>query len=99
MELNCENLFDSSHDEGKRDTEFLPEGARRWTSQRYHHKLRQIARTILSASEPPAIVALCEVENDSVMHHLTRRGMLRPLNYEYFITSSADEREIGRAHV
>lgn len=97
MELNCENLFDSSHDEGKHDTEFLPEGARRWTSQRYHHKLRQIARTILSVAEPPALVALCEVENDSVMHHLTHHGMLRNLDYGYFITSSADVRGIDVA--
>ena len=97
MELNCENLFDCLHDEGKNDTEFLPQGSRRWTPTRYRHKRDQIARAILSASEPPAIVALCEVENDSVMHHLIRRGMLRPLNYEYFITSSADERGIDVA--
>ena len=25
VELNCENLFDTQHDEGKEDTEFLPE--------------------------------------------------------------------------
>ena len=35
MELNCENLFDCLHDEGKNDTEFLPQGSRRWTPTRY----------------------------------------------------------------
>ncbi|MGN0221169.1 MAG: endonuclease/exonuclease/phosphatase family protein [Prevotella sp.] len=97
MELNCENLFDCRHDEGKNDTEFLPEGARKWTPARYWHKQNQIARAILAAPEPPALVALCEVENDSVMYDLTRRSMLRNLNYGYFITSSADERGIDVA--
>ena len=35
VELNCENLFDYHHDEGKDDTEYLPEATRHWTKQRY----------------------------------------------------------------
>ncbi len=97
MELNCENLFDCRHDEGKNDTEFLPEGSHKWTPARYWHKQNQIARAILAAPELPALVALCEVENDSVMYDLTRRSMLRNLDYRFFITSSADERGIDVA--
>ena len=40
---NVENLFDTYHDEGKNDYEYLPDGANRWTDARYNRKLRNIA--------------------------------------------------------
>lgn len=45
----------------------------------------------------PDMVALCEVENDSVMRDLTRRSLLRGARYEYVMTSSPDERGIDVA--
>ena len=39
VELNCENLFDYRHDEGKQDEEYLPESTRHWTRKRYWRKL------------------------------------------------------------
>ncbi|WP_285822013.1 endonuclease/exonuclease/phosphatase family protein [Xylanibacter muris] len=45
----------------------------------------------------PDIVALCEVENDSVMNDLTKRSLLRNCNYDYVMTSSEDERGIDVA--
>lgn len=45
----------------------------------------------------PDFVALCEVENDSVMRDLTRRSLLRTARYEYVMTNSADERGIDVA--
>lgn len=45
----------------------------------------------------PDMVALCEVENDSVMHDLTRRSLLRGARYEYVMTSSPDGRGIDVA--
>ena len=67
VELNCENAFDTRHDEGKEDEEFTPEGTRRWTRTRYWRKLNGLGQTILSCSdELPDLVALVEVENDSV---------------------------------
>ena len=78
VELNCENLFDCRHDSLKQDMEFTPEGGRHWTRTRYWHKLNQVGKEILScADELPALVALCEVENDTVLHDLTRRSLLR----------------------
>lgn len=35
VEYNVENLFDTVHDEGKQDTEFLPSSPRHWTPRRY----------------------------------------------------------------
>lgn len=45
----------------------------------------------------PDLVALCEVENDSVIHDLTKRSLLRNARYEYVMTNSPDERGIDVA--
>jgi len=103
VELNCENLFDYRHDEGKNDYEFLPTSARKWDKGRYWKKINNTARTLLAcggegdAWELPDLLALTEVENDSVMHDLTRRSLLRNAGYEYIVTHSDDERGIDVA--
>lgn len=103
VELNCENLFDCRHDSLKNDTEFLPDGAYHWTRTRYWQKLDRIWQTILSCGvkeqtwQLPDMVALCEVENDSVLHDLTRRSLLRNARYDYVMTNSPDERGIDVA--
>ena len=43
---NQENLFDTCHDEGKNDYEYLPTGANRWGEMKYTHKLRNMARAL-----------------------------------------------------
>ena len=98
VELNCENLFDCRHDSLKQDTEFTPEGGRHWTRTKYWTKLNHIGQEILSCSDVlPDIVALCEVENDTVIHDLTRRSLLRNAGYEYLMTESPDVRGIDVA--
>ena len=99
VELNCENLFDYLHDEGKQDTEYLPDATRHWTRKRYWRKLNNIAQELLSCSDEgiPDLIALCEVENDSVMRDLTKRSLLRNAGYEYLMTSSPDQRGIDVA--
>lgn len=103
VELNCENLFDCRHDSLKNDTEFLPDGAYHWTRTRYWQKLDRIGQAILSCGvkeqtwQLPDMVALCEVENDSVLHDLTRRSLLRNARYGYVMTNSPDERGIDVA--
>ena len=99
VELNCENLFDYRHDDGKDDTEYLPEATRHWTKRRYWQKLGNIAQELLSTCDDgiPDLIALCEVENDSVIHDLTRRSLLRGANYDYLMTASPDRRGIDVA--
>ena len=98
MELNCENLFDTRHDSLKNDLEFLPEGSYKWTPYRYWAKLNHLGQEIVALSNPiPDFVAMCEVENDSVMFDLTRRSLLRNAGYEYVMASSPDERGIDVA--
>ena len=43
---NLENLFDTQHDEGHNDYEYLPDGRNKWTEMKYTHKLRNMARVL-----------------------------------------------------
>ena len=99
VEYNVENIFDTRHDEGKQDEEFLPDATRHWTEKRYWKKLNQIGKSILSTSKEgiPDLVALCEVENDQVLHDLTRRSLLRNAGYKYVMTTSPDARGVDVA--
>lgn len=99
VELNCENLFDTRHDSLKQDQEYLPEAVRRWTGKRYWKKLNNISQELLSTTDDgiPDLIALCEVENDTVLHDLTRRSLLRHAGYEYVMTASPDLRGIDVA--
>ena len=38
---NLENLFDTIHDAGKNDYDFLPDGSYRWTAKKYEAKLHK----------------------------------------------------------
>lgn len=104
VELNCENLFDCQHDSLKQDEAFTPQGMYHWTNARYWKKVNNIGREILACGQQkdgtfslPDVVALCEVENDTVMRDLTQRSILRSAGYEYVITDSPDERGIDVA--
>lgn len=103
VELNCENLFDCQHDSLKADTEFMPTSVRRWTPGRYWRKLDHIGRAIMACStadngyQLPDLVALVEVENDSVVHALAHRSLLRHAGYEYVMTTSPDHRGLDVA--
>ena len=100
MEWNVENLFDCRHDTLKNDYEFLPKGTRYWNYYRYHQKLDKIAKTIVAATgnwNPPVLIGLCEVENDSAMIALTRYSALRECGYRYVMTHSPDTRGIDVA--
>lgn len=96
---NTENLFDTRHDSLKNDYEFLPNAIRHWNYNRYKKKLSDIARVITAIGEwnPPALIGLCEVENDTVLRDLTRRSPLQELDYRYVMTDSPDLRGIDVA--
>lgn len=96
MSYNVENLFDCRHDSLKNDVEFLPQSPRHWTYRKYRQKLDNLAKVILGVGQwnPPALVGLCEIENDSVLHALTRYSLLRHIDYRYLLTHADDERGI-----
>lgn len=99
MAFNCENAFDTIHDEGKNDYEYVAGGSRNWNIGRMYRKLDGIAKVIAAVDsvQPVAIVALCEVENDSVLEYLTKRTPLRHMGYDYIVTKSADLRGVDVA--
>ncbi len=96
---NVENLFDCHDDTLKEDNEFMPESVRQWTWGRYWRKIDDLSRAVMAigGDAPPALVALQEVENDSVLRDLTCRGPLYSLHYEYVMTDGPDVRGINVA--
>lgn len=97
---NVENLFDTLHDEGRNDYEFLPDGSHSWNTYRYWRKLHHIAKVVAAMSEdygPPIFLGLCEVENDSCLRDLTRRSELRQMGYDFLITNGPDTRGVETA--
>lgn len=99
MSYNVENLFDTEDDPLTEDNDFLPSGNRHWTRGRLYHKLQQLAKVITAAGEwsTPALIGLCEVENDSVLTRLLHQTPLRRQQYRYCITHGRDRRGINVA--
>lgn len=99
MFYNVENLFDTKHDSLKNDHDFLQGGFMNWTNWKYWEKQRNIGRVITAVGQmhSPALVGLCEVENDSVIFDLTKRSPIRTQGYEYIITNSPDLRGVDVA--
>lgn len=94
MFYNVENLFDVTDNPKTEDDEFTPEGLRHWHYGRYYHKLRQVAKVITAAGEwdTPALIGLCEIENDSILKHLTRQTPLWKQEYRYLSAQTHDSR-------
>lgn len=96
---NVENLYDTCHDDGFDDYEFLPHAERGWNTTRYWAKLGRICRVLAAAGgdAPADVVGLCEVENDTVVRDLCERTRLCRLGYRYVVTKSADSRGLDVA--
>lgn len=96
---NVENLFDTKDNPNTDDDDWLPDGNQRWSNYRYWQKLKGISATIDSIGNnyPPALIGLCEVENDSVLFDLCKRSPLRKHKYRYVITKSQDARGMNVA--
>ncbi len=99
MFYNVENLFDTADDTTKDDDEFLPEGSRRWTEKRYWQKINALSRVIVAAGEweLPALIGLCEVENEKVVSDLAFRSILSGAGYKVIHRESPDFRGIDLA--
>lgn len=101
---NLENLFDITHDEGKNDYDFLPDGSYHWNHLKYSHKLSNMSRVLadLGTDYTPqgaSIIGLCEVENDHVLDDLLAQEPLRARGYRYIHFEGPDKRGIDCALV
>lgn len=103
---NLENLFDTTHDVGKNDYEFLPTGSYKWTEQKYQAKLHNMAQVIselcteVGSTRCPAgaaVVGLSEVENPHVLHDLLQQPSLVNRGYRPVIVEGPDRRGIDVA--
>ena len=99
MFYNVENLFDVRDDSLTIDEAFLPFGDRHWTYSRFRHKLNCLYKVIAEVGEwqPPAVIALAEVENRYVLEALLQETPLHRYGYEIIHQESPDARGIDVA--
>lgn len=97
ISYNVENLFDARHDTLKNDIEYTADGSRHWSYVRYNNKVEQVSRVICNIGgwDKPALVGLCEVENDSCLLRLCRQMRRYPYRFIHF--ESPDERGVDVA--
>ena len=100
---NVENLFDTTHDEGKNDHDFTPTGSYQWNEMKYSHKLHNMASVLAEMGTDVlpnigcAAIGLAEVENDHVMNDLTSQPELAKRGYKYVHIEGPDHRGIDCA--
>lgn len=96
---NLENLFDTINDPVKNDEEFLPEGERKWTGDKYRDKLEKLSTVIekLGDSDGPEILGVCEIENKNVLSDLILTEKLSSKGYAIAHVESPDMRGVDVA--
>jgi len=99
---NLENLFDTEHDEGHNDYEYLPEGRNKWTEMKYQHKLRNMSRVLaeMGTDKLPygcAAIGVSEVENARCMADLCAQEPLKARNYQFCHVEGPDQRGVDCA--
>ncbi len=98
---NLENLFDTVHDEGKNDYQFLPDGKNNWTEAKYHKKLQNMAKVIRAMKEENhhwhTVLGVSEIENRHVLEDLVSEPDLLPANYQIVHYDGPDRRGVDCA--
>lgn len=99
---NLENLFDTSHDEGKNDYEYLPEGKNKWDDSKYKSKQKNMSEvlSLLATDKLPmgaAIIGVSEVENRRVLEDLIAQPALADRGYEIIHYEGVDVRGVDCA--
>jgi hypothetical protein len=96
---NTENFYDTKNDSLKNDEEFLPEGGKHWTYQRFHRKIVRLYQTFtaIGEGEMPAVIGLCEVENREVLNKLVYETPLEKVGYRIIHRDSPDARGVDVA--
>lgn len=82
---NLENLFDTYHDDGKNDFEYLPDGANEWTDVKYQKKVHNMAKVIKAMKEENsvyhAVLGVSEIENRHVLEDLVNDPQIADAGY------------------
>lgn len=99
---NLENLFDTIHDYGKNDYEYLPDGTNKWGTLKYTNKLKNMA-TVLNEMATDVIpvgmaaVGVSEVENARVLEDLVNHEVLAPRGWDFVHIEGPDKRGVDCA--
>lgn len=100
---NLENLFDTIHDDGKNDYEYLPNGAMKWSAMKYVAKLKNMA-TVLSemgTDKLPnigaSVIGVSEVENARVLTDLVNQPPLKERGMQFVHIEGPDLRGVDCA--
>ena len=100
---NQENLFDTIHDEGKNDYEYLPGGTMKWGGMKYFAKLKNMAKVLseMGTDRLPqvgaAVIGVSEVENSRVLADLVAQPPLKARGMEFVHIEGPDVRGIDCA--
>ena len=99
---NLENLFDTCHDEGHNDYQYLPDGQYKWTGLKYTHKLRNMARVLaeMGSDRHPmgcAVIGVSEVENAKCLTDLCAQEPLKARNMQFVHVEGPDQRGVDCA--
>ncbi len=100
---NLENLFDTCHDEGKRDYEYLPNGSYNWNERKYSSKLKNMARVLGEMGEfrgvhiGCAAIGVSEVENAKALTDLCNTEPLKSRNFKFCHIEGPDKRGVDCA--
>ena len=98
---NLENLFDTYHDEGKNDYEYLPDGANEWTDIKYEKKLANMAKVIRAMRDENkayhAVLGVSEIENRHVLEDLVIQPDIADANFQIVHYDGPDRRGVDVA--
>ncbi len=100
---NQENLFDTIHDEGKNDYEYLPTGTMKWNGMKYFAKLKNMSTVLaeMGTDRLPgvgaAVIGVSEVENSRVLADLVKQPKLKERGMKFVHIEGPDRRGIDCA--
>lgn len=100
---NLENLFDTQHDEGKNDYEYMPNGSYKWNDLKYNRKLHNMARALsdMGTDMLPdvgcAVIGVSEVENAHALTDLCAQPELAARGYQFAHIEGPDRRGVDCA--
>ena len=95
---NLENLFDTYHDEGKNDYQYLPDGSNNWTEAKYEKKLHNMATVIRAMADDNGryhtILGVSEIENRHVLEDLVSQPEIADANFQIVHYDGPDRRGV-----
>lgn len=99
---NLENLFDTIHDEGKNDFEYLPDGTNKWGTMKYVNKVKNMSEVLAEMATDMlpvgmAAVGVSEIENSRVMQALIESEALAPRGWKFIHVEGPDSRGVDCA--